>query len=203
MGQLVDIIFHNDGWKSWIECSFCAICPGSKGKGCCCYKPLFLPRDLGYLRVEHPEVLAAILQLRPLTILASSVTVENRPGEDGTMFCRFHSDRGCTLPIGCREYICRRFVCNRIPLWQQPGAEKWKLFFVEMEAREAALNAALNEELRAAGADLRKDREHYLAILEQAFHRHYPQSQDWFSQYPKEERFSLEVDSSDWQEWAK
>lgn len=204
MRQHVDVIFHNLGLRSWIECSMCASCPDSKGKGCCCYKPLYMPADLAYLQQNQPEVLERVLAVRPLTMMETCFLVENYQGEDGTLFCRFHSRKGgCTLEVAEREYVCRRYVCEGVPIWDIPGTGEWQRFFGELERREAELNGILEKELKEAGASLNRDVKHYLQVLQQAYDKIEDQGKTWFENMPVEGRFTLEVDDAEWHEWAK
>jgi hypothetical protein len=88
-------------------------------------------------------------------------------------------------------------------LWEQPGSEKWKVFFDQLEEQEAVLNKALEKELRAADAWLRTDREYFLEVLRKAYKKHFKPEYDWMRTVPQEEVYEYEIDVSDWNEWSK
>lgn len=204
MAQKVKVVFHNLGWRSWIECSFCATCPRSEKRGCCCYNPLFMPADLGYLQAEAPELIDRIFALNRKTVLDSCVIVDNYRADNGIWYCQFHSSEcGCTLPVNQREFVCRRYVCSGMQMWQQPGTERWKVFFEKLEEQEAQLNKALEKELRAASTWLKGDRAEFLEVLRTAYHKHFQPHQDWMDLVPESEVFEYEIDTTDWNEWDK
>ena len=204
MKQPVRVSFHNLGWRSWIECSLCALCPKSDGKGCCSYSPLFMPVDLGYFQLHNPELIKEIFRLQPLTVLDSCVIVDSCRDADGSLRCQFHSRQsGCTLIPELREFICRKYVCSGMRLWEQAGVERWKEFFEELENREALLNKAIETELRAGGAWLNKDRERFFGVLGLAYAKHFQPAGEWARDLPEVESFLFEVDVTDWNEWKK
>ncbi len=204
MKQMVKVVFHNLGWRSWIECSFCATCPRSEKRGCCCYNPLFMPADLGYLQKQAPELINQIFRLKRLTVLDSCVIVDNYQAANGIWYCQFHSSEcGCTLPIEQREFVCRRYVCSGMQLWEQPGTARWKSFFDQLEEQEVQLNKALERELRVADSCLKADREYFLEVLRTAYQKHFQPSYEWMQAVPGSETIEYEIDISDWKEWDK
>lgn len=148
MDKEIKLVFHNEGLRSYIEVDLCAQCPRQDDKGCCgYYSPVFYPTDLAYLYLHRPALIDYIFSMDDLTVLDTSVTVNN--DKDGESYrCKFHSkDGGCLLTQLERETICRHFVCPGINWQREPGLQHWNRFFNELFDYEIEINNRLAEEL--------------------------------------------------------
>jgi hypothetical protein len=160
MEKDITLVFHNHGLRSYIEVDLCAECPRQDDKGCCgYYSPVFYPTDLGYLYLNHPDLLDYIFNLEHLTILDASVTVNNVI--DGTSYrCKFHrKEGGCFLSQNTRESICRHFVCPGIGWQLEESMQAWWDFFDELCNYEIQLNNRWSEGLQQEGLSLRNPRQ--------------------------------------------
>jgi hypothetical protein len=156
MDREITLTFHNKGLRSFIEVDLCTECPRQDGKGCCgYYAPVFYPTDLAYLQLNHPAIIDYIFELDHLTILDTSVTVNNE--KDGESYrCRFHArEGGCLLAQPERETICRHFVCPGIDWQQESTMQHWKKLFEELFEYEIELNNRLSYQLTGKGLTLK------------------------------------------------
>jgi hypothetical protein len=199
MNQEIGLIFHNRGLRSYIELELCRECPRQDAKGCCAYyAPVFYPLDLGFLYQHKPELIDFIFSLHPLTVLDTSVTVNNGPEEDSYR-CRFHSkETGCLLEQEWRESVCRQFVCPGVGWWEEVSLAPWNDFFTRLVDYEVACNQQLSAQLTERGLSLRDPagREAFLAALPPLCQAVLAQKPDFFSSCPETETVRLVRDVS-------
>jgi len=169
----VQLVFHNNGLRSYIEVDLCARCPRQDDKGCCgFYSPVFYATDLVYLLHNQPELLEEIFQMDGITILDASVTINQQPDGDSYR-CRFHSRQGgCRLPQHMRESICRHFVCPGIGWENHSELQNWKKFFEQLADYEIQLNNGAAEYLQNKGLTLRNPADRQLVIQTMAEYLH-------------------------------
>ena len=155
MTRNIEVVFHNEGLRSYIEVDLCMECPRQDGKGCCGnYSPVFYPSDFAYLLRNHPDVVDHIMNIRDVTILDASLTVNN--SIDGDSYkCHFHSEHGCLLEQIQRESICRHFVCPGIGWETEESMKHWKVFFQRLADYEIELNNKIAAALKSQGLTLR------------------------------------------------
>lgn len=205
MEEEIQIVFHNAGLRSYIEVSLCTKCPTRDGKGCCGnYSPVFYPTDFGYLLNNSPALLEEILNIRKLTILDASLTVNNTI--DGQSYkCHFHSsDQGCLLAQKQRESICRHFVCPGIGWEIERDLITWKDFFAQLAAYEIALNNKISELLRGQGLTLRdrKLRKRFFAELLKIYNEETKTLPEFLLKCPPQEQFTLKREVNPQGEWT-
>jgi hypothetical protein len=156
MEKKINITFHNEGLRSYIEIDLCAQCPRQDDKGCCgYYSPVFYPSDLAYLLIYKPDLIEYIFSIKDITVLDASVTVNNTI--DGESYrCHFHSkSQGCYLEQKFRESICRHFVCPGVAWESEKSLKNWKKFFSDLSDYEIALNNKIASGLKTRGLTLR------------------------------------------------
>ena len=145
----VNLVFHNNGLRSYIEVDLCERCPRQDDKGCCgFYSPVFYATDLVYLYHNKPDLLEEIFAINGITVLDASVTVNQRP--DGASY-RSH------------------FVCPGIGWEKSPALQKWRLFFEQLADYEISLNNGAAELLQAHGLTLRDpgDRQQAIQLMDE------------------------------------
>lgn len=204
MQKEIKLSFHNQGLRSYIEVDLCAECPRQDNKGCCgYYSPVFYPTDLAYLLINKADIIDYIFKLDHLTILDSSVTVNNNIDGDSYM-CRFHSkDKGCLIDQQHRESVCRHFVCPGIGWENEKSLNEWKVFFDSLIDYEIDLNQRLEKKLLAMGLSLRNPelRETFFEELLKLYKEETKTLPEFFSSMPKEESFTLLRTISYGSEW--
>lgn len=157
MEKDINLVFHNQGLRSYIEVDLCRECPRQDDKGCCgYYSPVFYPSDFAYLLKEQPQLVDYIFSLDNITVLDASVTVNNQI--DGPSYrCRFHQkEGGCLLSQELRESICRHFVCPGIAWENEERLNHWKQFFAELADYEIYINNKVAARLQEMGLSLRQ-----------------------------------------------
>jgi hypothetical protein len=187
MEKEIKIVFHNLGLRSFIEVDLCMECPRQDDKGCCGnYSPVFYPVDLAYLIIHKPDLIDSIFSLDDITILDTSVTINN--DIDGMSYkCKFHSvEGGCLLSQDLRESICRHFVCPGIGLWLEENCQQWKKFFDQLFAYEIYLNNKLTTMLIEKGLTLRNPalRPEFLRELLQLYYKEITSLPDFIKEFP-------------------
>jgi len=191
MLQEINLVFHRQGLRSFIEVDLCADCPRRDNKGCCgYYSPVFYPTDLYFIAQQRPELIDYIVKLPRLTILDASITVNSLPDEDGSSRCQFHSTReGCLLPVGLRESVCRHFVCPGIAWRQEDKLAHWKEYFDLLENYEIELNNHLARRLSQENLSLRRpcDWESIFFMLENMMSEVLVQKEELGSHLPQRE----------------
>jgi len=205
MEKDIEIIFHNRGLRSYIEVDLCAECPRQDDKGCCgYYSPVFYPTDLGYLYLTQPDLLDHIFSLEHLTILDSSVTVNNVIDGDSYR-CKFHrKEGGCFLSQSTRESICRHFVCPGIGWWLEEQMQNWWDFFDELSSYEIKLNNHWSALLTEKGLSLRNpsQRETIYQELGRIYQEELARLPDFIDQMPSMESKTMQRTirfGTDWQ----
>ncbi len=200
----VEVIFHNQGLRSYIEVDLCIECPRQDGKGCCGnYSPVFYPSDFAYLLKNHPEIVDYIMSIKDVTILDASLTVNN--SIDGDSYkCHFHSsENGCRLEQIQRESICRHFVCPGIGWEYEESMSHWKSFFSQLADYEIELNNKIAAVLKAQGLTLRNEeqRPRFFTELLSIFEKETQQLPNFFSSCKPVERFTIRRQIYLGQEW--
>ncbi len=193
MQEKILITFFNKGLRSYIEVDLCAKCPRNDNKGCCgFYSPIFYPTDLVYLLENKPDLVEYILSLPDLTVLDSSITINNSLDSDSYK-CRFHTDKGCLLDQSLRESICRHFVCPGIAWEKEEKLADWQKFFNLLTDYEIDLNNKIAENLKAKGLSLRNfDKlDIYFQEMMLSFYEETEILPDFFYSYPLSETFTL------------
>ncbi len=204
MQKEISITFYNQGLRSYIEVDLCNECPRQDDKGCCgFYAPVFYPADFAYLLSNKPELVEYILNLSDITVLDSSVTVNN--SIDGTSYkCQFHTnDKGCLLDQNLRESICRHFVCPGINWGAEEQLKNWQQFFDLLSDYEIELNNTIADKLRAKGLSLRQveTRDTYFKELMQLFQEQTKSLPGFFNKFPRQETFKLTRNLNFGREW--
>lgn len=201
----VNLVFYNQGLRSYIEVDLCRECPRQDDKGCCAfYSPVFYPTDLAYLYIHKPETIDLIFRMEHLTILDASVTV-NHSIEGKSYRCSFHSkESGCLLPQALRESICRHFVCLGIAWWEEPSLKHWKDFFDQLQAYEIDLNNQMADILLKKGMNLRKPelREEFLKNAEQLYCEALENPPSFYAMVPPSEKATLKRKLKFGEEWT-
>jgi hypothetical protein len=153
----INLIFHRQGLRSYIDVDLCPKCPRQDNKGCCgYYSPVFYLTDLMFIKDRKPELLDYIRGLPRLTILDASVTVDSIPDWGDSYHCQFHTlDQGCLLSTELRESICRHFVCPGIGWWEEESLKAWHDYFEHLSQYEIMLNNALAGMIDHQGLSLR------------------------------------------------
>ncbi len=156
MMKEINLTFHRQGLRSFIEVDLCAECPRQDNKGCCgFYSPVFYTTDLYFIKKQQPELIEYIANLPRLTILDASITVNSLPDDEGFR-CQFHSiQKGCLLPMELRESVCRHFVCPGIAWWKEDTLIHWKEYFDLLADYEIQINSFLALSLDQKGLSLR------------------------------------------------
>lgn len=152
----VQMTFYNQGLRSYIEVDLCSQCPRIDNKGCCGqYSPVFYPLDLAYMMLSQADLIEYIFKLDDITLLDTSITVNN--DIDGESYkCKFHSqEKGCALSQNLRESICRHFVCPGIYWQKHKELETWHNFFIQLEAYENQMNEMIASKLQEKNLSLR------------------------------------------------
>ena len=168
MEKEITLTFHNEGLRSYIELDLCRECPRQDRKGCCgWYSPVWYPLDLAFVYKTHPATLDYVWSLSRLTVLDTSVTINNLP-ESESYQCRFHQkEGGCVIPQHLREGICRQFVCIGVNWQAEPSLARWVQFFDRLTDYEIAVNDRLSARLTQGGYTLRDParREEFMQAL--------------------------------------
>jgi hypothetical protein len=197
-----EIVFHNLGLRSWIECSLCWDCPREDAKGCCYYNPTYYPTDFAYLLANDPEAIKVIFSMPRITILEEYMSVDRLEDKDGDFRCQFHSlEGGCRWAPELRESVCRFYVCPGCSIWEEEGVGIWKEFFDRLEAYEMEVNQALSKELKARGLDMKSNPVEYFKQLEVIFKADWSFEPDWCRAYPREQKFILKRPMRYGKEW--
>lgn len=194
MQKEVLITFYNKGLRSYIEVDLCATCPRQDDKGCCgFYSPIFYPTDLAYLLENKPELIDYIFNLPDITLLDSSVTINN--SIDGASYkCQFHTnDKGCLLDQSLRESICRHFVCPGIGWEKEEKLAKWRNFLELLTNYEIELNNKIANKMKEKGLSLRNldNLDIYFQEMMLLFQKETKILPSFFSEFPEKETFKL------------
>jgi hypothetical protein len=201
----VNLVFHNNGLRSYIEVDLCARCPRQDDKGCCgFYSPVFYATDLVYLDHNQPDLLQEIFSMDGITVLDASVTVNQQPDDDSYR-CRFHSrSGGCRLPQNLRESVCRHFVCPDIGWEKNPHLLKWKEFFEQLADYEISLNNGAAEFLQSQGLTLRNpaDRQQAIKLMEEYLIKATSRKPAFFDEVPAEEAAVVSCELRFGKEWT-
>ena len=194
MQKEITLTFHNEGLRSYIELDLCCECPRQDMKGCCgWYSPVWYPLDLAFVYKESPETLDFVWSLEHLTLLDTSVTINNLP-ESESYQCRFHQkEGGCIIPQHLREAICRQFVCIGVDWQSEPSLQSWVEFFDRLTDYEIAVNARLSEKLTQKGLSLRNadQRRQFMQTLLPFYEQEMKNPPQFFKEYPQQETVKL------------
>lgn len=190
--QTIEIVFHNLGLRSWIECTLCWDCPRNDAKGCCYYNPTYYPVDFSYLYEVKPEVIKVIFSQPRITIMEKYMSVDRTEDKDGDFRCQFHSlEGGCCWAPELRESVCRFYVCPGCAIWEEEGTAIWKEFFDRLDTYEAQINKAISAELATRGLDLKSNAREFIKQAAQLFKQNWDIMPAWCREYPQEQRFLL------------
>ncbi len=200
----IEVVFHNQGLRSYIEVDLCMDCPRQDGKGCCGnYSPVFYPSDFAYLLKNHPHIVDSIMAIKDVTILDASLTVNN--SIDGDSYkCHFHSNEtGCYLEQLQRESICRHFVCPGIGWEDEDSMKHWKAFFSQLADYEIELNNKIAAALKACGLSLRNtnQRQQFFTTLLNVFEKETRPHLDFLSSCKPVEHFTIRRPITLKEEW--
>lgn len=194
MQKNLAITFYNRGLRSYIEVDLCRQCPRQDDKGCCgYYSPVFYPTDFAYLLQHRPSLIDEIFALPHITVLDSSVTLNQIIDGDGYR-CPFHTqESGCLLSQDLRETICRHFVCPGINWQCEATLAHWKDFFDQLFQYEIDLNNRLAITLKEKGLSLRNlaQRPAYFKELQIVFPQLTRPAPHFFANYPQQETVLL------------
>ena len=194
MKKEITLTFHNEGLRSYIELDLCCECPRQDRKGCCgWYSPVWYPLDLAFVYKHSPQTLDFVWGLDHLTVLDSSVTINNFP-ESESYQCRFHKkEGGCVIPQHLREAVCRQFVCIGVNWQAEPEMAHWVEFFERLTDYEIAVNEKLAALVAAKGFNLRnpEQRKPYIEALMPLYEEEMKNPPAFFSEYPKEETYII------------
>lgn len=204
MYKEVNIIFHNQGLRSYIEVDLCSACPRHDDKGCCgYYSPVFYPTDFAYLLKNQPDLLQYIINLDDTTVLDASITVNNTI-EGNSYRCHFHSkEGGCRLSQQQRESVCRHFVCPGINWEKEEELQHWKEFFTRLSDYEIMLNNSITDELKLRGLTLRgkNNRDIFFQQLLSIFEEKTLVLPEFFASCPPREEFRIVCEIKYGEDW--
>jgi len=197
-----EIVFHNLGLRSWIECTLCWDCPRGDAKGCCYYNPTYYPTDLAYLQEVNPEAVQVILAMPRLTVLEKYMSTDRIEDSDGDFRCPFHElEGGCRWAPDLRESVCRFYVCSGCNIWEEAGVGIWKEFFDRLENYESEINQSICLELEQQGLDLKSDPAEFVKRALSIFKIKWDFIPEWCREYPEQQRFLLKRPISLGKEW--
>lgn len=200
--QTFEIVFHNLGLRSWIECTLCWNCPRGDAKGCCYYNPTYYPTDLAYLQENNPAVIQVILGMPRLTVLEKYLSADRVQDKDGDFRCPFHAlEGGCRWAPDLRESVCRFYVCSGCDIWQTEGVTAWKQFFDRLESYEAEINRSICADLAPRGLDLKVDPTEFIKQAALIFKEKWDFMPQWCCEYPAKQRFVLSRPINPGKEW--
>lgn len=204
MQKEVHLIFHNRGLRSFIEIDLCLDCPRQDDKGCCgYYSPVFYPSDFAFLLRNKPDFIEYIFNLENITILDSSVTINNTV-EGKSYRCKFHTkDSGCILTQELRESVCRHFVCPGVNWENDEKLSHWKDFFVRLSDYEIKLNNEIAAILKEKGLTLRDKNQRSLFFNEllSVFDEKTRNLPAFFTEYPPVEEAKLMCEIRYGEDW--
>jgi len=205
MKEAIQLVFYNQGLRSYIEVDLCARCPRQDDKGCCgYYSPVFYNSDLAWMLEQAPELVRELFSMEHLTIMDASVTV-NQLVDGDSYLCRFHSrEGGCRLPQHLRESVCRHFVCSGIDWQQEADLVEWKYFFDQLTDYEIALNQAIADRIAALGLSLRnhQQREIIFSLLPGIFKEESSNCPAFFASVPPEQKYIVYRHLTDRETWT-
>lgn len=200
----IELVFHNQGLRSYIEVDLCRECPRQDDKGCCGhYSPVFYPSDFAYLLQNHPNIMNYLMNIEDATVLDASLTINNSIDKDSYK-CHFHrADGGCLLDQLQRESVCRHFVCPGIAWEEEAKIKHWKNFFSLLEDYEIELNRRIADTLKAKGLSLRdkEQRQRFFKELLNIYKEETRNLPGFFSSCKPLERFTIRRQIFFQQEW--
>ncbi|MGI6453242.1 MAG: hypothetical protein ACOX0E_07260 [Syntrophomonadaceae bacterium] len=204
MLQEIQLTFHNQGLRSFIEVDLCIDCPRQDSKGCCgYYSPVFYASDFAFLLQHNRDLIEYILSLGNITILDASVTINRE--DDGQGFrCQFHTrEKGCMLSQNLRESICRLFVCPGINWEQEPQLKHWKDFFDQLFEYEINLNNIIADSLSERNLSLRDSqrRGQFFSVLLELFKQETATPPAFFNTCRETEKYILKREIKYGVEW--
>ncbi|QGU00029.1 hypothetical protein SYNTR_1435 [Candidatus Syntrophocurvum alkaliphilum] len=204
MEKEINLIFYNKGLRSYIEVDLCSECPRQDYKGCCgFYSPVFYPTDFAFLLENQPDIIDSIFSFEDITILDSSVTVNNKKDGDSYL-CRFHTkEKGCILPQHLRESICRHFVCPGIDWQNNEKLQDWKEFFDKLSDYEIDLNNNIANILKQKGLSLRNPntREEFFNELQKTYKEEIKSPPKFLTSFPESYHAKLNIKIKYKEEW--
>ena len=197
-----EVVFHNSGARSWVECTLCWDCPREDDKGCCYYNPTYYPLDFVYLLENQPRLIDAIFKLPRVTVLEKYVGIDRTEDKDGDLLCQMHSRKdGCQIAADLRESVCRVYICPGCLIWEEEGADVWKEFFNRLDAVEQEINRYLSAVLGEKGLNFKTAPREFIREAAALYLEKWQGAFDWCQEYPREQRYKLvrEVDwGKDW-----
>lgn len=187
-----EVVFHNLGSRSWIECTLCWNCPREDDKGCCYYNPTFYPMDFIYLLEHQPDLIETIFRSPRVTILEKYVGLDRVIDKDGDFRCQFHSlNGGCHIAPDRRESVCRQYICPGCLIWEEEGTETWKEFFDRLDETEKEINQALSQMLQERGLNFKTSSREFIKEASRLYRDNWLGAFDWCAEYPREQRYKL------------
>lgn len=186
--EAIEVVFHNAGMRSGIECSLCARCPRDRIRGCCTISPVFLLADIGYfLNNGGDEFVNDLLDSPYVDISADQLMVnaidpssEASPGTSQVRAasiapfshlshpktCRFHHPEvGCRIPMSYRNMVCRQFLCPGVKLWKDTRARRWVDFWLYLQEEEIRRQQLLADKCAKQGFSLLARRHECLRLV--------------------------------------
>lgn len=169
--ETTEIVLHNTGMRSGIECSLCARCPRDRVQGCCSISPVFLLTDIGYFLNNSGSDFISNLMNRPyVDVLEDRFRVNAivKVGDRST--CRFHHPEiGCRIPLVFRNTVCRQFLCPDVKLWQDLRARRWVNFWLQLQEEEIKCQQFLAAECTKRGYSLNDSRFDCLQFIKERY----------------------------------
>lgn|GEM_PF-1700326 len=165
--ETTEIILHNQGMRSGIECSLCIRCPRDRVQGCCAISPVFLLTDIGYFISNNGDDFVIKLLDSPYTdLFEHQFRINAVERADDRAVCRFHHPEiGCRIPLAYRNTVCRQFLCPEVKLWQDHRARRWVQFWLRLQEEEIRGQQLLAAECVKKGYSLLVHRQECLQLI--------------------------------------
>ncbi len=136
---LINMTFVDKGWRSSILSSLCYHCPLDSRTGCCKIKSTLFWGDLGFIALNHPDLLSEILNKSTALLLPHGISYDCI-----TEKCTFLTETGCYLPREAKSLMCRTFTCYGLELDSHPIGGKWTMAMERLSREERQLNSELS-----------------------------------------------------------
>lgn len=193
---LINMTFVDQGWRSSILSSLCYHCPLDSGAGCCKIKSTLFWGDLGFIAVNHPDLLPGILNKSTARLLPQGISYECIAGK-----CIFLTETGCCLPMEAKSLMCRTFTCQGLGLDSHPIGSKWIAAMERLSRKERRLNSELSDKVLSLKfekpADIMEKVEDFIYLYQSA----YSVEPLWIKGFLTEKKFQLAITKPELLAW--
>lgn len=198
-----EVIFHNQGLRSWIECTLCWSCPRDNHKGCCFYNPTFYPLDFIYMQENNPELIDFIFKLPRVTVLEKYVGIDRMVDADGDYRCQLHSlHGGCIMAPDLRESVCRQYICPGCRIWEEEDTSCWREFFDRLDACEKEINQEISAILGERGLSFKTGPQEFIREACRLYYQNWPEDPfAWCRDYPSQQRYRITREMAWGKDW--